>query len=132
MNCYIANMDIFIKTLNPYAVVSLALIGISLMIISSSIRKVLDNPHVNGRPRSNERADTSASNQHRVPEEQGDYDFLSSQEGVPSNYDIAIAYIATGQIDKAIAHLQYVISANHPIYSPKATEKLAQIIGSTH
>ena len=102
-------------TFNPYAVVSLLLITTAVAIAFTAVGSI--------RSTSNQRS--NAATTHNTDE--GDYDFLATAESIPSQYDIAIAFLATGQIEKAIAILRKVINSNHPIYSGKAHEKISQL-----
>ena len=56
-----------------------------------------------------------------------DYDFMSTYESIPSHYDLALAYIASGLTDKGRHKLTQVAGSKHPIYAAKAAEKIAEL-----
>ena len=105
---------------NPYAIVSLLLIATAAAIAMTAINTL------SGKPKAIKVRQTKNTT------DEGDYDFLSTPESIPSQYDIALAFLATGQFDRAANILRKVIESNHPIYSSKAHEKIAQLQASTN
>lgn len=102
--------------INPYAVVSFLLISLTLLIAISAFKSMIGTTtHASEMPVESESKEVT------------DFDFLSTPESIPSQYDIAVAYLAGGQIDKAINMLKTVVASKHPIYSTKALDKISQL-----
>lgn len=59
--------------------------------------------------------------------EQDEYDFLGSADGIPSNIDLAHAYIAMGDTEKAKEILIQIAQVDNPKYSKQAQSILDEL-----